>query len=140
MQYVCDAPGRKTWFRLESEAEAIRESEDMHHAVEKFFSSEQAKARASFRPTGAALFEAEIGLKAHLDRTAPLFLTLRDEEGTPLVTAMLPPGGRPVPSFRSILVGFRNGDPYSAHGDAILALARHYGLPLDREHCYPYRR
>ena len=36
MQYVCDA-GTKTWFRLESEREAERESREMDHAVEKYF-------------------------------------------------------------------------------------------------------
>ena len=35
MRYVCDAPGGKTWFRIETEAEASMESEGMRHAVEK---------------------------------------------------------------------------------------------------------
>ena len=34
MQFVCDAPGQKAWFRIETEAEAARESELMRHAVE----------------------------------------------------------------------------------------------------------
>ena len=34
MRYVCDAPGGKTWFRIETEAEAVAESETMRHAVE----------------------------------------------------------------------------------------------------------
>lgn len=140
MRYVCDAPGGHTWFRLESEAEAMLESEAMQHAVEKFFRTERAKARATFRPQGAALFEQEIGLKAHLDREMPLFLTLRDEDGQSLVTAMLPPGGRPAPAFKAIVVGLQNRDPYPEHGPAIEALARHCGLPLERERCYPYRR
>jgi hypothetical protein len=36
MQYICDAPP-KTWFRLETEAEAAAESKVMEHAVEKYF-------------------------------------------------------------------------------------------------------
>ena len=34
MEYVCDAPGGRTWFRLVSEGEAAMESEVMRHAVE----------------------------------------------------------------------------------------------------------
>jgi hypothetical protein len=34
MRYVCDAPNGKTWFRIETEAEAATESETMRHAVE----------------------------------------------------------------------------------------------------------
>ena len=37
MQFVCDAPDGKTWFRIETEAEAVLESEAMKHAVEKYF-------------------------------------------------------------------------------------------------------
>ena len=43
-------------------------------------------------------------------------------------------------SFRSVIVGSGNGDPYGEHGEAIRALAHHFGLDLDRAHCYPYRR
>ena len=72
----------------------------------------------------------------------PLFLTLRDSDGTGLVTAMLPPGGiDPADTpFRPIVVGPGNADTYPAHGDAIEKLAAHFGLALDREHCFPYRR
>jgi hypothetical protein len=140
MRYVCDAPGGKTWFRLETDAEATDESLAMHHAVEKFFRQEQAKAQRSFTPPSRSFIEQEIGLRAHLLRTMPLFVTLRNDEGKPLVTAMLPPGGQDDRAFRSIVVGSSNGDPYGEHAEAIRALADHFGLDLDRAHCYPYRR
>ena len=105
MKYVCDAPGGKTWFRIETEAEAAMESEGMRHAVEKFFRKEEERAIQSFQPASKVYFEQEIGLKAHVQREMPLFLTLRDDEGDPLVTAMLAPGGRDDRSFRPIIVG-----------------------------------
>lgn len=140
MRYVCDAPGGRTWFRIETEAEAVAESDAMHHAVEKFFRKERDKAAQSYQPPSKTFFEQEIGLKAHLQREMPVFLTLRDSEGTPLVTAMLPPGGRDDRMFRPIVVGPSNADPYPAHGEAIEALAAHFGVALERERCYPYRR
>jgi hypothetical protein len=140
MHYVCDAPDGKTWFRLETEAEAIDESRIMQHAVEKFFRQEQAKAQRSFAPPSRNFIEQEIGLKAHIQRVMPLFLTLRDAEGNALATGMLPPGGREDHAFRPIIVGAANGDPYAAHGAAIRALGDHFGLDLDRLRCYPYRR
>jgi len=70
----------------------------------------------------------------------PLFLTLRDGEGKPLVTAMLPPGGQEDRSFRPIIVGSANDDPYAEEGEAIRALADHFSLDLARARCYPYRR
>ncbi len=139
MKHVCDAPAGKTWFRIETEAEAADESKMMRHAVEKYFCSEQAKAAQSFQPPSSRFIEQEIGLKAHLQREMPLFLTLRDQDGNGLATAMLPPRGRDQPGFRPIIVGTQNSDPYPAHGEAIEALARHYGLNLDRARCYPYR-
>jgi hypothetical protein len=140
MRYVCDAPNGKTWFRIETEAEAAAESETMRHAVEKYFRKEQEKASASFQPISKVFFEQEIGLKAHVQREMPLFLTLRDGEGNPLATAMLPPGGREDRSFRPIIVGPGNADPYPEEGDAIRALAEQYGMTLERARCYPYRR
>ena len=139
MQYVCDAPDGKTWFRIETEAEAIRESEIMRHAVEKYFRREHSKAAQSYRPTSSSFIERDIGLAAHIARAMALFLTLRDREGNALVTAMLPAGGRDDPNFRTIVVGPDNADPYTLHGNAIAALGAHYGLTLDRAHCYPYR-
>jgi hypothetical protein len=138
MKYICDAPQGRTWFRLETEGEAARDSALMSHAVEKYFLREMANARASYRPTSTVSFERNIGLKAHVERAAPMFLTLRDRHGEGLATAMLPPGGRPEPTFRTIIVGPANRDPYPEHGDAIAALGAHFGLMLDRARCYPY--
>ena len=140
MRYVCDAPGGKTWFRIETEAEAVAESEIMRHAVEKYFRKEQDKAAQSFRPLSNVHFEQQIGLKAHIQREMPLFLTLRDDDGQPLATAMLAPGGREDRGFRPIIVGPGNADPYPEEGEAIRALAQHYGVTLERSRCYPYRR
>jgi hypothetical protein len=140
MRYVCDAPGGKTWFRIENEGEAVAESEAMHHAVEKYFRKEHDKAAQSFRPISTVYFEQEIGLKAHIQREMPLFLTLRDMDGTPLATAMLPPNGHDDRSFRPIIVGTGNADPYPDQGDAIRTLAQFYGITLERARCYPYRR
>jgi hypothetical protein len=137
---VCDAPGATTWFRLESEAEAAAESELMQHAVEKHFRGARAKAQASFVPASSRYIEQAIGLEAHIQRHMPLFVTLRDGEGNPLVTAMLPPRGEPDPEFRPIIVGRSNGDPYPQHADAIRALGDHFGLELDRRRCFPYKR
>ena len=140
MKYVCDAPDGKVWFRIETEGEAHLESRAMSHAVEKYFLQAQDKASESHRPVSDVYFEQNIGLAAHLKRTMPLFLTLRDGEGTALATAMLPPLGKPDPSFRIIIVGPGNRDPYRDHAAAIEALARHYGMPLERARCYPYAR
>src|SRR5258708_37207461 len=112
MQYVCDAPGDKTWFRLETVAEAAAESQAMHHAVEKHFCREMEKATRSFQPASRTFVEQEIGLKAHILREMPLFLTLRDSEGPPLITAMLPPRGKADTPFRLIIVRPNNADPY----------------------------
>lgn len=139
MRYVCDAPGGKTWFRLETEAEAESESALMRHSVDKHFRRFEAAARESFRaPPGAPSFEQGIGLKDHIARTMPVFLTLRADDGEGLATAMLPPGGRNQVNFRIIIVGVANSDPYIDHADEIEALADHYGLDLPRESCFPY--
>jgi len=140
MKYVCDAPAGYTWFRLETEAEAEVESAAMGHAVAKHFTRAMEAARRSYVPTSSVSFEINIGLNAHLQRTMPLFVTLRDHDGEPHVTGMLPPQGREDPRFRTIMVGRNNSDPYSDHADAIAALGTAYGLQLDRAHCYPYGR
>jgi hypothetical protein len=140
VKYVCDAPNDRTWFAFESEAEAAAESRLMNHAVEKYFRQEWEKASASFVPASPRYIEQEIGRSAYVQNTMPLFLTLRDHEGHGLATAMLPPRGENAPSFRIIIVGPANGDPYPAHGDAIRALGDHFGLTLDRARCFPYRR
>lgn len=139
MQYVCDAPGGATWFRFETEAEAEAEAAAMRHAVDKYFRRHEAAARESFRaPSGAPTFEQAIGLKDHIARSMPLFLTLRADDGEPLATAMLPPQGRNQANFRIVIVGPENDDPYDLHAEAIAALGRHYGLDLPRESCFPY--
>jgi hypothetical protein len=140
MQYVCDAPGRLTWFRIETEGEAIAESQLMQHAVEKFFRRDHEKAQASFQSANPNAIEGYIGRDAHIQRAMPLFLTLRDCEGDALVTAMLPPGGKEDAGFRTIIVGVKNSDPYPTHAEAIEALGQHFGLKLDRDRCYPYRK
>ena len=140
MEYVCDAPDGKTWFRMMTEGEALSESQQMRHAVEKYFRREWERAAETFKPSSTVFFEQAIGLDAHIRREMPLFLTLRDEDGTPLATAMLPPGAKPDRSFSAIIVGPANADPYPLHGAAIRALGEHYGLTLDRARCYPYRR
>ncbi|MDP6705904.1 MAG: hypothetical protein QF893_06140 [Alphaproteobacteria bacterium] len=140
MKFVCDAPDGKTWFRLESEVEAEQESALLHHAVEKFFRREKEKAMGTYKPTSTVFIEQNIGIEAHLQSEMPLFLTLRDNQGRGLATAMLPPGGQEEPAFRIIIVGDGNSDPYPEHGHAIEALGTHFGLTLDRESCFPYRR
>jgi hypothetical protein len=138
MKYICDAPDGRTWFRIETDAEAARESEQMRHPVEKYFRREKEKASASFKPLSTVFFEQEIGREAHIQREMPLFLTLRADDGTGLVTAMLAPRGEADPSFRPIIVGPANSDPYPDHEDAIEALAQHFGISLERSRCYPY--
>jgi hypothetical protein len=140
MQFICDVAGGKAWFRIETEAEAARESELMHHAVEKHFRRSYEQASQAYNPSSVPYIEQDIGRAAHIRRSMPIFLTLRDAEGIALVTAMLPPAGRIELAFRPIVVGQGNSDPYSEHGDAIHALGRHFGVTLERVHCYPYRR
>jgi hypothetical protein len=139
MRYVCDAPGGATWFRIETEAEAEAEAALMRHAVNTYFRSNEEAARELYRaPPGMASFEQEIGLKDHIARAMPIFLTLRADDGTGLATAMLPPGGRRTPRLKPLIVGPRNSDPYERHSGAIAALAAHFKLELEREVCFPY--
>ena len=94
MQYVCDA-GELTWFRIETEAEAMTESQLMDHAVDKYFRKSYQQAVCSYVPPAElAVIEQKIGLKDHIRRTIPRFMRLRASDGTALVTAMLPPDGR----------------------------------------------
>jgi hypothetical protein len=135
MKFVCSSVD-KTWFSMESEHEAAQESVLMDHAVEKYFCAAHARAKASYAP-GPGI-ERDIGLKAHIERNMPLFLTLRDGEGNGLATAMLPPGSAPDSSFPCIVVGPKNTDPYPQHADAIEALAQKFQISLPRQRCYPY--
>jgi hypothetical protein len=118
----------------------VTESDIMHHAIEKHYRREREAAIKSYRPASTKFVEQEIGLEAHIQRTMAMFLTLRDDVGNPLASAMLPPGGRDERNFRIIIVGFENGDPYPEHAAAIEALAAHFSLILDRLRCFPYRR
>jgi hypothetical protein len=108
----------------------------MRHAVSKYFSRAIEEARETYRP-GAGI-ERDIGLKAHIARTAPQFLTLRADDGEGLATAMLPPEAGAAGGFQIIIVGPANADPYPAHGDAIRALGMHVGRRLPRSECFPY--
>lgn len=138
MEYVCDAPNDETWFRLMTEAEAEAESAELRHAVEKHYRRERERAAESFKPLTNVYFEQDIGKESHIKKAMPVFLTLRDQDGTGLVTAMLPPGGKSTGAC--IVVGPANADPYIDHARAIEALGNHFGLTLDRAQCYPYRR
>jgi hypothetical protein len=141
MRYLCDGPGGRTWFQIDTEAEAVAESELMSHAVERFFKREWERAAASYTPSpGLSFIEQDIGLKGHVERSMPIFATLRDGEGNGLATAMLPPPGESEATFRIIIVGPGNGDPYRAHGEAIRALGDHLGMKLPRERCFPYSK
>jgi hypothetical protein len=78
MEYVCDAPRNLTWFRLLTEGEAVAESLEMHHAVEKHYRRERERAIDAFHPTTSVFIEQDINKEAHIRRAMPLFLTLRD--------------------------------------------------------------
>jgi hypothetical protein len=138
MEYVCDAPNDLTWFRLVTEGEAVAESLEMRHAVEKHYRRERERAADTFHPTTSVFIEQDINKEAHIRRAMPQFLTLRDQDGKALVTAMLPAKGKT--GGGCIIVGPGNADPYPEHSDAIAALAKHFGTTLDRSSCYPYRR
>jgi len=140
MKFVCDASEGKSWFRIETIAEAIRESDLMGHAIQKHFARERDKAAQRFVPPSTLFVEQEIGLDAHLQREMPWFLTLRDPDGIPLASAMVQPRGREGRAFVPVIVGAKNSDPYAGHGDAIRALSRHMGVSLERTRCYPYGR
>ncbi len=146
MRFVCDAAGQKTWFRIETEAEAAQESELMRHAVEKHFRRAYEQAWRAYRPAPGPFVEQDIGREAHIRRTMPVFLTLRDGEGNALATAMLPPpqrqqaAGRDDVAICPMVVGHANSDPYPEHWEAIRSLGRHFGLALDPSRCYPYGR
>jgi hypothetical protein len=140
MKFICDASKTQTWFRIETETEAATESQIMGHAVEKYFRNEWERAARTHQPASQKVIEQNIGLNAHIQREMPLFLTLRDGAGNALVTAMLPPRGIEDGGFRPIVVGPHNADPYPAHGEAISKLGEYFGLTLDRDRCFPYRR
>lgn len=140
MQFILDVPP-KTWFRIETQGEAALESRLMRHAVERYFQeAHEAAAESYVPPANRRYIEQNIGLAAHVARSMPRFMTLRDAEGNGLATAMLPPDGETEDDFRPIIVGPDNSDPYPAHGEEIAALGQHLGMRLDPGRCYPYRR
>jgi hypothetical protein len=140
MQYVCDA-GANTWFRIETVGEAVLESQAMNHAVDRYFKEAHDKAVRSYAPPASLpVIEQSIGLKGHVQRTMPVFVTLRDKDGAALVTGMLPPAGVDARAFRPVIVGPGNMDPFPVHGDAIRQLGLHCKLTLDPARCYPYQR
>src|SRR5215212_4785560 len=140
MRHVCDAPDGKTWFQIETEVEAARESALMGHAVEKLFRQAREHAKTSYVPPSGSYIERDIGLKAHIQRVMPVFLTLRDQDGNGLATAMLPPSGQDARAVRPVIVGVGNSDPFLQHGEAIRVLGEYVGRILDRVWCYPYQR
>jgi hypothetical protein len=124
---------------METEAEAAGEAAAMRHAVDQYFIRARELARAAYKPADVSGIERDIGLKAHIAKAMPIFLTLRADDGEPLATAMLPSESRSSDrGFRIIIVGPANADPYPQHGAAIAALGAHYGITLERERCYPY--
>ncbi len=137
MRYVCDAPGG-TWFRIETVSEAALETDLMNHAVEKHFRTARDLAADSYAPPPGPYIEQDIGLEAHVRRVMPMFLTLRDDEGNGLATAMLP-SDQSDRTARPIIVGKGNTDPYPDYGHAISRLGEHFGVKLDRARCFPYR-
>ncbi len=111
----------------------------MRHAVDKHFRRHLSAARESYRaPASARAWERDIGLKDHIAKAMPLFLTLRASDGEGLATAMLPPEGRNQVNFRTVVVGPENADPYATEAEAIAALGAYYHLDLKREDCFPY--
>lgn len=143
MQYVCNAPGGKTWFRIESGEEALLEQDALKNSVDVQFENARRTAVQKYQPAPRLHhFERDIGLKAHLMRTMPMFLTLRDREGAPLANAMLPPCGRDDGSYACKIVGPGGSDALSSHPDAAEALATHFGLSIreqvaEHHFCYP---
>ena len=138
MEYVCDAPNNLTWFRLVTEGEAIAESLEMRHAVEKHYRRERERAAETFHPTIDGVHRAGHQQGSSHQAVDAVVPDAADEDGKPLVTAMLPPKGKG--GGGCIIVGPGNADPYPEYGAAIAALGSHFGITLDRTSCYPYRR
>ena len=131
MQFICDAPGRKAWFRIETEGEATLESEAMKIRIDTQFRNERERATQSYRPHSRLQpIERDIGLNAHLLRAMPIFLTLRDGEGAALANAVLPPEGKSPGIDHSVLVGPCYTDPSESQSEAIKALEQHYKLSV----------
>jgi uncharacterized membrane protein len=54
---VCDVAGGSAWFRIQTEAEAVREAEHMRHAAEKHFRRAFEAASKTFDTTGMLYIE-----------------------------------------------------------------------------------
>jgi hypothetical protein len=133
MQYVCDAPGRKAWFRIESESEAFLEDKAMRNSVEHHFENAKLAAVQKYQPAPhLRWFECDIGLKSYLLRAMPMFLTLRDSDGTPLLNVMLPPCGKDDGQHSCQVVGPNGADASNSEVDAVRALETHFGLSIRR--------
>src|SRR6476620_12186754 len=102
MRFICDAANGQTWFQFETEAEAAQESKLMRHAVEKHFRLAYEEASQSYDPAGIPYIEQDIRRGTHIQRAMSMFLTLRDDEGRPLVTAMLPAAKGPDLASRPV--------------------------------------
>ena len=89
-------------------------------------------------PRPSVFIEQDINKEAHIRRAMPLFLTLRDQDGKALVTAMLPPKGKA--GGGCIIVGPGNADPYPEHVTPSPPWRSISESTLDRSSCYPYRR
>jgi hypothetical protein len=131
MQYVCDAPGRKTWFRIETQSEAFLEDEAMRNSVEHRYEDAKLAAVQKYQPAPRLRwFERDIGLNSYLLRSMPMFLTLRDSDGTPLLNAMLPPCGKEDGHHSCQIVGPGGADASNSEHDAVRALEKHFGLSI----------
>ena len=138
MRYVCDVSERMTWFRIETDGEALLEAMATQIAVAYFFEEERRKALSSYRPRAELSFlERDIGLESHIQRTMPLFLTLRDNNGSALATTMLPLDGKDDGVFPVLVWGAGSVDAYELHTVALRALEKHFDIPIfDRaENC-----
>ena len=141
MRYVCDAPDRTVWFRIETEGEAFLESLSTQGAVAVFFREERQRALTSYRPrAGLSFIERDIGLEAHIQSTMPLFLTLRDHEGAALVTAILPASGKDNGNYPIFVWGAPGIDPYESHAKALEILEKRFELSIvdQSDVCYMY--
>ena len=116
-------------------------SETMRHAVEKYFRKEQDKATQSFRPISKVYFEQEIGLKAHIQREMPLFLTLRDDgRHAARYRDAAARAGATTAAFARSSSGPAMPIPIRSRAMRFARSAQHYGMTLERARCYPYRR
>ena len=133
MQYVCDAPGRRAWFRIETEGEASLEAQDMGHSLDYFFRHERDTATRAYAPLRTLSFiERDIGLSAHLTRTMPIFLTLRESDGTAVASALLPQDPDQL-SIAARVIGPGDNDAFREQREALQALEKHLGKKLRRQ-------